>query len=234
MSELILIRHGQATPFEKDTDQLSELGAAQARALGGALDAEGITPTHVIHGPLVRQRLTAQHAREVVKGAWPITEQDDRLAEYDGDGLIRALAPLLAEQDAGFSALTEEFQNKRYSQGRNRAFQLMLEALADAWQAGAFTHPEVEDWAVFKARVKAAFQDLLNFPSGSTALVFTSGGVIGLMTALALDAPDTTALKLNWRVKNGSITRFTFGGRRVSLDSFNEVTHLPAELRSWR
>ena len=54
------------------------------------------------------------------------------------------------------------------------------------------------------------------------------------MVALALDAPDATALNLNWRVKNGSVTRLTFGGGRVSLDSFNEVHHLPPELRSWR
>lgn len=239
MSELILIRHGQATPFEQDTDQLSELGARQARATGQALAAEGLQPTHVIHGPLVRQRLTAQYAREAAHAPWPVLVPDDRLAEYDGDGLIHTLAPLLAQQDAAFAALAEDFQNKRYSQGRNRAFQLMLEALADAWQMdtvemGTVAHAEVEAWSAFKERVSGAFRDLLAHAPGSTILVFTSGGVIGLMTALALDAPDTTALTLSWRIKNASLTRLTFGGGRVSLDSFNEVSHLNAEWRSWR
>lgn len=59
MSELILVRHGQATPFEADTDRLSALGEAQARAVGEGLAALGTVPTHVLHGPLVRQRRTA-------------------------------------------------------------------------------------------------------------------------------------------------------------------------------
>lgn len=241
MSELILIRHGQATPFEKDTDRLSELGEQQARAVGLALAEREMTPTHVFHGPLVRQRRTG----EIAAGAahfsepdsplpWPEAAEDSRLAEYDGDGLIHTLAPLLAAQDAGFAASIQRFQERRDAPDRNRAFQPMLEELAQAWQEGVVTHPAVEDWAAFRSRVHAALTDVLRLPSGSGVLVFTSGGVIGLMVALALDAPDAAALKLNWRVRNGSLTRFTFGGGRLSLDSFNEVAHLPPELRSWR
>ena len=59
-------------------------------------------------------------------------------------------------------------------------------------------------------------------------------GRLALAVALALDAPDAAALKLNWRVKNGSLTRLTFGSGRLSLDSFNEEGHLPPYLRSWR
>ncbi|WP_338069163.1 hypothetical protein [Deinococcus fonticola] len=52
----------------------------------------------------------------------------------------------------------------------------------------------------------------------------------GLITALSLNAPDGSALKLSWRVKNGSLPRFTFGSGRLTLDSFNNEAHL----RSWR
>lgn len=245
MSELILIRHGQATPFEKDTDRLSELGEQQARAVGLALSVEEVQPTHVFHGPLVRQRRTAQIAAEAAHFAdpdapppWPEAVREDRLAEYDGDGLIRTLAPLLAAQDEGFASSVRHFRAHGETPDRNRAFQLMLEELAGAWQAGAVTHPDIEGWAAFRARVHASLTDLLRLPSGSTVLAFTSGGVIGLMVALSLDAPDASALKLNWRVRNGSLTRFTFSnsgsGGRISLDSFNEVAHLPPDLRSWR
>jgi broad specificity phosphatase PhoE len=241
MSELILIRHGQATPFETDTDRLSELGEQQARAVGLALGAEGFTPTHVLHGPLVRQRRTAQIAAAAAcfaapdaPPAWPDAVEDIRLAEYDGDGLIRTLAPRLASRDEGFAASVRQFQDRRDAPDRNRAFQPMLEELAGAWQAGTVTHPEVEGWTAFRSRVEAALADLLRLPSGSSVLAFTSGGVIGLMVALALDAPDAAALRLNWRVRNGSLTRFTSGRGRLSLDAFNEVAHLPPELRSWR
>lgn len=246
MSELILVRHGQATPFETDTDRLSPLGEGQARAVGLALSAEEVRPTHVFHGPLVRQRRTAQIAAGAAQFAdadapapWPDAVQDIRLAEYDGDGLTRDLAPLLAAQDERFAASVRQFQERRDAPDRNRAFQPMLEQLAGAWQDGRVTHPGVEGWAAFRPRVHAALTDLTRLPSGSSVLAFTSGGVIGLMVALALDAPDAAALRLNWRVRNGSLTRFTFsastsGGGRLSLDSFNEVAHLPPDLRSWR
>lgn len=230
MSELLLIRHGQATPFEAETDRLSPLGEAQARALGETL--ADFAPTHVLHGTLVRQRRTA----ELAAGGrgWPMPVTDPRLSEFDGDGLINVLAPLLVGQDVEFAALVQAFADGRHGPERNRHFQRMLEALAAAWQAGRVTHPQVESWAAFRARVRAGLGDVLALPSGSRVAAFTSGGVIGLAVALALDAPDASALKLNWRVKNGSITRMTFGSGRVSLDSFNEEGHLPPDLRSWR
>ena len=52
MSELLLIRHGQATPFEDDTDRLSALGETQARAVGTFLAASGVVPSRVVHGPM--------------------------------------------------------------------------------------------------------------------------------------------------------------------------------------
>ncbi|UBV45127.1 histidine phosphatase family protein (plasmid) [Deinococcus taeanensis] len=231
MSELLLIRHGQATPFEADTDRLSPLGEAQARAVGEALAADGVTPTHVLHGPLVRQRRTAALAAQA---SWPEPSLDARLAEYDGDGLVHTLAPLLAARDPAFAPRLREFRAQPGGPERNRAFQRVLEHLADHWQAGTLTHDAVEGWAAFRARVSAALTELLRGPSGSTTLVFTSGGVIGLGVALALDAPDAAALRLNWRVRNASVTRLTFGAGRVSLDSFNEIHHLPPQLRSWR
>ena len=236
MSELVLIRHGQATPFEADTDRLSALGEAQARAVGERLAALGTVPTHVLHGPLVRQRRTALLAAEEVSGGWPGPQEDSRLAEYDGDGLIRTLSPLYAARNAEFAAQVAAFRARRAEGGpeRNRAFQGLLETLAGAWQSGDVTHPEVEGWAEFRSRVRAALADVLALPSGSTVLAFTSGGVIGLAVALCLDAPDAAALKLNWRVKNGSLTRLTFGAGRVSLDTFNETAHLPGDLSSWR
>ena len=47
-------------------------------------------------------------------------------------------------------------------------------------------------------------------------------------------APDESALTLNWRVRNGSLTRLTYGAGRASLDSFNETAHLTEALSSWR
>ena len=36
------------------------------------------------------------------------------------------------------------------------------------------------------------------------------------------------------RVHNCSVTRYTFSGERVSLDAFNDVSHLPVDMQSYR
>lgn len=235
MSQLLLIRHGQATPFEADTDRLSALGRDQARSVGESLVDLGVEPTAILAGPMVRQARTAELAAEAAQGAWPDVQTDPRLAEYDGDGLIRTLAPLLAAREPSFDALLRDFEERQEAPDRNRYFQRMLEALVDAYLRGSISHPQVETWAAFKTRVRAALADVFSGPSDQTVLAFTSGGVIGLSVAGVLEAPDASALKLNWRVKNGSITRFTYGrGGRVSLDSFNETAHLGPELVTWR
>ncbi|UQN09972.1 histidine phosphatase family protein [Deinococcus sp. QL22] len=234
MSELILVRHGQATPFEADTDRLSPLGEAQARAVGVHLAASGLQPTDVICGPLVRQRESARLAHAAGGGDWPAITTDSRLAEYDGDGMMHHLAPVLAAQNSEFAALLDAFQTHRDSPERNRHFQRMLEPLTDAYLRGEATHAEVETWADFRGRVRAFLRALLGGQSGRTVLLFTSGGVIGVTVAAILQAPDASALALNWRVRNASLTRLTYGSGRASLDSFNETAHLPSELQSWR
>ncbi|MCP2014447.1 broad specificity phosphatase PhoE [Deinococcus sp. HSC-46F16] len=234
MSQLILVRHGQATPFEADTDRLSPLGEAQARAVGEYLAESGLDPTDVISGSLVRQRESARLASEGAGGGWPDPVTDPRLAEYDGDGLIRTLAPLLAARDPGFDALLRASETSRQGPDRNRHLQRMLEPLAAAYLRGEVAHADVEPWAEFRARVHAFLRELLAGPSGRTVLAFTSGGVIGVTVAAVLRAPDESALTLNWRVRNGSLTRLTYGGGRASLDSFNETAHLTEALSSWR
>ena len=239
MSQLLLIRHGQATPFEADTDRLSALGEDQARAVGAYLLASGMLPSRVVHGPLLRQTRTAELAAQAAGNGWPAPQTLPGLAEYDGDGLFRLLAPKLAEQNPEFAALSCEAQERREFPDRNRSFQKLMEALLDSYLLGQISDPQVESWADFQARVRAATADILASVNGSTVtgntvLAFTSGGVIGSVVADVLGAPDAAALKLNWRVRNVSITRLTFGSGRVSLDTFNETSHLTPDLLSWR
>lgn len=244
MSQLLLIRHGQATPFEADTDRLSPLGEDQARAVGAYLLASGMLPSRVVHGPLLRQTRTAELAAQAAGDGWPAPQTLPGLAEYDGDGLFRLLAPKLAEQNPEFAALSREAQERREFPDRNRSFQKLMEALLESYLLGQISDPQVESWADFQARVRAATADILasvngstvtgNTVAGNTVLAFTSGGVIGSVVAGVLGAPDTAALKLNWRVRNASVTRLTFGSGRVSLDTFNETSHLTPDLLSWR
>lgn len=238
MGTLVLVRHGQATPFEDDTDRLSELGRRQAEALARHWLAHGVVFDAIYRGSLVRHRDTEAIVAEGLRSAgraWPEVQVDPRLNEYDGDGVIHILGEALARRDPEFAALRSKAAETRQGPDRNRHFQHMFERLAEAWRAAEVADPRVETWAAFHARVRAGLKSIMsNHPGGQRVAVFTSGGPIGVSVQSALDAPEATAMRVNWRVRNASLTTYAFGGGRVSLDGFNDIGHLPAELLSWR
>ena len=62
MSTLVLVRHGQARPFQPNSDSLSETGVQQAVQLGEYWREQGITFDEVYSGALLRHRQTAEAA----------------------------------------------------------------------------------------------------------------------------------------------------------------------------
>ena len=238
MGQLTLIRHGQARAFEQDSDRLTELGKQQAQALGEYWVRNGVVFDEVYCGTLTRQQHTAELVGacfDTAKAPWPKLSKWAELNEYDADGLIHRLAPALAERDTEFRGLAEAYQRYRQSSERNRYFQKMFEAVTVRWLGGEIEAAGVEPWAVFRERVRGAFKRIINQEgSGRHVGVFTSGGVIGLLVQTALQAPETKALEINWRVRNCSLTEFTFSRDRLAFDSFNALPHLGPELRTFR
>jgi broad specificity phosphatase PhoE len=239
MSYLVLIRHGQSRSFEKDGDRLSPLGEEQARTLAGYWIRQGVSFDEVYSGALVRQRRTTEIVEEcfIQSGLkWPRIQIMPELNEYDAVGIINNLIPSLAERDAAFRTLTEAFERNRDAPERNRHFQRMFEAVTSVWLGGEFEAEGVEPWRSFQSRVRAAVKRITSAEgSGRRVAVFTSGGVIGLAVQNVLNAPERAALEINWRVRNCSLTEFTFSRDRISLDSFNTIPHLedPA-MRTYR
>jgi broad specificity phosphatase PhoE len=228
LAHLVLVRHGQATPFEEIGDRLSALGEAQSRKLGEYWIRNEVAFDEVYTGSLVRQRRTAELA------GWPEAEILPELDEYDAESIVKVLAPQLADRDPDFRKLAEA--NAGDSLERNRRFQKMFEPLMLRWIAGELESPEVESWRDFRERVGRGLRRMTRAgASGRRVAAFTSGGPIGVAVQMALHAPERTGLELNWRVRNGSLTEFLFSGRRLSLDSFNAIPHLddPA-LRTFR
>ncbi|MGE0131739.1 MAG: histidine phosphatase family protein [Blastocatellales bacterium] len=239
MGYLILVRHGQSRTFEKESDQLSSLGEEQARTLGEFWLQQGVEFDEIYSGALTRQRRTAEIAGQCFTDAglnWPEIQILPEFNEYDSNGILNKLLPALAENDAGFRELAEAFERNRQTPERNRYFQKMFEVLTSVWLGGEFEVEGVEPWQSFQARVRAATKRIISAEgSGRRVAVFTSGGVIGLAVQNVLNAPERAALEINWRVRNCSLTEFTFSRDRLSLDSFNTIPHLddPA-LRTYR
>jgi len=205
MSVLTVVRHGQARPFEGVPDALSERGQLQARALGEFWAREGTEFDEVISGKLARQRQTAALA-------WSAPAQlSDGWNEYDAENIVGSVA----------------------TPARDREFQKMFEAKMLKW-LNAVTSDAAEPFSHFRARILQGLRRIQDGPSNRRVLLFTSGGPIGLLVQTALGAPESTFLDVNWRVRNCSITEFLFTKDRLTLDSFNSVTHLPGPLRTYR
>ena len=239
MGYLVLVRHGQARTFDKESDRLTETGEAQATALGRFWLRQGVGFDAVYAGTLVRQRRTAELTAACYAEAgapWPELQTTPALNEYDSDGILHRLLPAFAERDAAFRALVADFEAHREAPDRNRYFQRMFEAVTGVWMRGELPIEGVEPWTAFRDRVRGFLRGIVESEGGPRRVaVFTSGGVIGLSVQTALQAPERQALEINWRVRNASLTEFTFGRGRVSLDGFNAIPHLDEErLRTFR
>jgi broad specificity phosphatase PhoE len=233
LAHLILVRHGQATPFEKITDRLSPVGEAQSRKVAEFWIRNQVAFDEVYTGTLERQRRTAELAGEVYSAAglpWPKPRILPELNEYDADGVLKNFGPRLAPESHGDV------------RERNRRFQIMFEAVMNRWITEELEAPGVESWRAFRERVERGLRSIMKgggmlggTTSGRRVAAFTSGGPIGIAVQLALNAPARSALEVNWRVRNCSLTEFLFSGARLSLDSFNAIPHLedPA-LRTFR
>ncbi|MCI0339419.1 MAG: histidine phosphatase family protein [Acidobacteria bacterium] len=239
MGTITLIRHGQARTFENDSDQLTVIGEEQSRALGKYWIRNGAGFSEVYCGTLARQRRTAEIVGDCFVKAglsWPEIQMTPELNEYDGNGIINRLAPMLAENNTSFHGALLAFQQNKNSPERNRYFQKMFEGVTSAWFNGEIQVEGVESWASFRSRVRSAINRIISGEgSGRRIAVFTSGGVIGLTVQTLLGAPEHKALEINWRIRNCSLTEFVFSRDRLSLDYFNSIPHLDKpSLRTFR
>lgn len=241
MSRLYVVRHGQARFFTEDYDRLSELGERQCAALARHWLDQDLELHAAWCGSLLRQRRSAEVVRDVYRDAgrpFPDIRCMPALDEYPADDIMDTLLPLLREREAAIEELAAEFEGATATRDRYRSFHRLLEAVMEHWIAESYPSEGSEGllrWSEFSNGVREGFRDIMSTAgSGRNVAVFTSGGPVGISVQTALRAPDQVAAELNWRVHNGSFTRFTFSGSRVSLDAFNATAHLGPDLLTYR
>ena len=212
------VRHGQASFGGPDYDVLSPTGASQARLLRAALAAREIRPRLVISGGLHRQQDTAALVMDAMncgatlrtRRAWDEFDHERVLGSFPG----APAAPSLSDP---------------------RDYQAWFERATARWSDGADDADYDETFRSFCTRVESGMvQVAASAEQGGTVLVVTSGGVIAWIAASLLGATSTQWVRLNRVVANTGITTVTFGRSGSSLVTFNEHSHLPRHLLTYR
>ncbi|HEY2005726.1 MAG TPA: histidine phosphatase family protein, partial [Solirubrobacteraceae bacterium] len=197
-----------------DYDVLSDAGHMQSLLVAQDLANRERAVELIVSGSLRRQVQTAEPTASLLEREVHI---DARWNEYDMDDVLAhhsSTEVRTDQQPAGEPVSSAEFQD------------LLDEALAAWIEAGPATSAR-ESWPMFAARVTTALSELAaELPSGSTGLVFTSGGVVAALCSAALQFPDQSLLAFNRVSVNTGITKLVVGRRGVNLVSFNEHGHL--------
>ena len=218
MTQLVLVRHGQASFGGNNYDVLSPTGQRQAAVIGEHLARLDHGFDALYAGRMLRQQDTARlagHADFTVDAAFD---------EYDFQGILRAYLPVVAREQPELGLMQDNPYNHLFNDPK--LFQAVFEQSIRRWLVdGAHDGAAVETWRQFKTRVVDGLQRIAK-PGRERVAVFTSGGVIAVATQQALGVDDLTAFKLNWRIANASLHRYKLGSSGLSLLGYNDITHL--------
>jgi len=227
MTELIMIRHGQASFHGDDYDKLSPLGFKQSQVLARYLVKAAILPGAVYCGTMKRHRETLAAMEEIfAEMGNPIPQAVfmDELKEYDHNALMTCLVPEMTKEDP---SLADTLANVRNDPA---AFQRFFRQVVDRWLSGRFPAGAVESWDEFTGRVMAGIDLIQKKSSGmKTVFAISSGGPVSVVAGAALGLSPARTIRLGWEIANGSISRFKLGSKGPVLTVFNAFSYLEQE-----
>lgn len=221
MGHLYFVRHGQASFGAHNYDQLSELGTRQSVRLGEYLAEKGLQFEAAYSGGLKRHTQTysgiqtgmAALAPPAPAQVWP------GLNEYDGEAVISAIAPKPLERPT-----TPELYREH--------FRLLRDGLTQ-WMNGVISPKGMPSYDEFVHGVTSALDHIRKQHTGNV-LVVSSGGPISTAVGHLLGTSPETTIELNYRIRNSSLTEFTFHPKRHTLLTYNTLPHLDrAEYAPW-
>ncbi len=236
-----MIRHGQASFSSSDYDRLSGLGRTQSEILGEYLLRLGISFDAVYAGSLLRQTHTAEIVLDRMECRSkdnpvattsesdhpnPETPKSDtlqidpQLNEYDAHPVMQSQLPGLLSEKPSLARDLEHLDERR-------SFQRVFEGTILRWISGNFDCEGVEPWKTFTTRVRGAMKKIMDENGrGKTVAIFTSGGPICAAVQMAIGVTDETAIRLNWQLRNTSVSVLKYNDDGLFLHSFNSINHL--------
>ncbi len=226
MSTLVFVRHGQASLFSDNYDQLSEPGRQQSQDLGRYLQKKQMAFDELYVGPRQRHRDTASLADDS-GGQLPEPVEVSEFDEHHVDQLVSGHLDELCSEFPYLTEMRNAFHAADTDIDRQRQFARLFEAVAVLWVQDACPLFGIESWPQFRERVNAGIDRIVRRNGSSRrVMVATSAGTIMAAMHRALQCPDEVALGLGWRIWNCSVTTFAFSGDRFTLDHFNSMAHV--------
>lgn len=217
MTEITLVRHGQASFNSDNYDQLSPTGEQQARWLGDYFAERGTLFDRIIIGSQLRHRQTAAGIASALAQV-PAFEVHPGFNEYDFHALVNAFSSQYPEQ------LATGYSDRRH-------FYALLRLALEAWSDNQLAGDIPESWQDFNDRIAQA----LNFASSEQkqrVLIVSSGGAISMMMKQTLALATQQMISLNLQVINSSFSRLLKTRRGMQLLSFNNIPHLDLPRRT--
>jgi broad specificity phosphatase PhoE len=207
MSQIVLVRHGQANTGARDEieyDRLSPLGHQQSGWLGDHLRQKGDVFAQIWTGTLRRHIETADGIAAETTGE---IARDERLNELE----YFTLSQLLADQHGIILPDNRE------------DFVRHMPCLFGHWRDGKLEGAP-ESFAHFENRVSDALNEISALPGRS--LVVTSGGLIGMAMRLTLGLEMAAFCNVCLSIQNTSVSSWLPLEGQLALTQFNALPHL--------
>lgn len=230
MTEILLVRHGQASFGQADYDALSAAGIVQSRHLGEWLARASRGFDAVLCGRMKRHRdtlagIAAEHAHAPLRTVGELSALD----EFDHEAVMRAFAELEPAHPHVVAFHGEG--------GRDpRVIYAFLRSALEHWAEGRLDTRLAEPWHAFCARIELGIAQVLEHARGcERVLVVTSGGVMAQFARIALDLSGRRTVALNLSIRNTGISTFHARDGALELTSWNTLPHLaePARHALW-
>jgi broad specificity phosphatase PhoE len=240
MAAIYLIRHGQASFGSTDYDQLSDIGSQQATLLGEYWRSR-VAPSKFYCGDLLRHGQTLTNFVNGYQGPTTPMVIHSGFNEFDHVDILQKYNV----QWQNFAQMSQEINQQNQP---NKALQKEFYQALHRWISGDKDDEYKESWPQFQARCIRALQNIIEqelarkrefsaVVSGTKKskdiLVFTSGGTISVIIQHILNLTDQQTLAINQQARNTSVTKLLFSENMLSVDYFNNYSHLEQAGDDW-
>ena len=236
MAAIYLIRHGQASFGKADYDQLSSKGGEQSQHLG-KLWVSMPAPDKVYTGDLLRHSQTLEQFWLSYQAEKPSTIMHSGFNEFDHIDMLTCYDP----KWKSFAHMIAFIDGHKDS---NKLFQKEFSKALNRWVDGDHDDDYKETWGQFKKRCVNALNDVIKQElttkrsvhktrHSKDICIFTSGGTISVIVQHILGLSDEKTLMINQQLRNTSVTKLLFSEESLSIDYFNNYSHLTLAGNDW-